>query len=199
MEFYEVRYNPVRLRIGFFMEKKLKSEIMTGADVIRALKRIAHQIAEKNGGIENVVLMGIANGGVPIAKQLCAFLNAFEGIEVPCGVLDISDYRDDKNRINPYDKKIMESVVPCDINGKDVVLVDDVLYTGRTARAAFDALSDYGRAGTIQLAVLVDRGHRELPIRADYVGKNVPTSRNELVGVDPCDEGYSVNIYDIVE
>ena len=144
------------------MEKKLKSEIMTGADVIRALKRIAHQIAEKNGGIENVVLMGIANGGVPIAKQLCAFLNAFEGIEVPCGVLDISDYRDDKNRINPYDKKIMESVVPCDINGKDVVLVDDVLYTGRTARAAFDALSDYGRAGTIQLAVLVDRGHREL-------------------------------------
>lgn len=181
------------------MEKRLKSELMNVQEVIRALKRIAHQIAEKNDGVENVVLMGIANGGVPIAEQLGAFLNMFEGVKVPCGILDISDYRDDKKRSEITDKEIAETEIPCDINGKDVVLVDDVLYTGRTARAAFDALSDHGRAGTIQLAVLVDRGHRELPIRADYVGKNVPTSHVELVGVDPCDDGFTVNIYEVIK
>lgn len=181
------------------VEKRLKSELMNAQEVIRALKRIAHQIAEKNDGVENVVLMGIANGGVPIARQMGAFLNVFEGIEVPCGVLDISQHRDDRNGHDYVEKETLETAVPCDINGKDVVLVDDVLYTGRTARAAFDALSDYGRAGTIQLAVLVDRGHRELPIRADYVGKNVPTSHTEMVGVDPCDEGFTVNIYDVIE
>ena len=183
----------------FFMDKKFKSEIMNAQEVIRALKRLAHQIAEKNGGIENVVLMGIANGGVPIAEQLGAFLNVFEGCEVPCGVLDISEHRDDRKRHNFVEKETMATSVPCDIDGKDVVLVDDVLYTGRTARAAFDALSDFGRAGTIQLAVLVDRGHRELPIRADYVGKNVPTSHTEMVGVDPSEEGYTVNIYEVQE
>lgn len=184
--------------MSFSMEKKFKSEIMNAQEVVRALKRIAHQIAEKNDGVENVILMGIANGGVPISNSLGAFLNAFEGREVPCGVLDISAHRDDRNRHNFVEKETIATSVPCDIDGKDVVLVDDVLYTGRTARAAFDALSEYGRAGTIQLAVLVDRGHRELPIRADYVGKNVPTSHNEIVGVDPCEEGFCVNIYDVI-
>ena len=179
------------------MNRKLKSEIMNAQEVIRALKRIAHQIAEKNGGVDNVVLMGIANGGIPIAEALGAFLNAFEGIEVPCGVLNITQHRDDRNKQDFSEKKTEETSIPCDIDGKDVVLVDDVLYTGRSARAAFDALSEYGRAGTIQLAVLVDRGHRELPIRADYVGKNVPTSHTEIVVLDPCEEGYLVNIYDI--
>lgn len=179
------------------MNKKLKSEIMNAQEVIRALKRIAHQIAEKNGGVDNVVLMGIANGGIPIAEALGAFLNAFEGVEVPCGVLNITQHRDDRKQQGFLEKKTEETSIPCDIDGKDVVLVDDVLYTGRSARAAFDALSEYGRTGTIQLAVLVDRGHRELPIRADYVGKNVPTSRAEMVVLDPCEEGYLVNIYDI--
>ena len=192
-------YNPIRLRIGFFMNKKHKSEIMNAQEVIRALKRIAHQIAEKNDGVENVILMGIANGGIPIAKELGAFLYAFEGTEVPCGTLDISAHRDDRKGHGFVEKETVPTEMPCDIDGKDVVLVDDVLYTGRTARAAFDALSDYGRAGTIQLAVLVDRGHRELPIRADYVGKNVPTSHTEMVGVDPCDEGFTVNIYNVIE
>lgn len=181
------------------MEKKYKSEIMNAQEVIRALKRIAHQIAEKNDGVDNVVLMGIANGGVPIAEALGAFLNAFEGAKVPLGILNITSHRDDRNRHDFDEKETLETVMPCEIDGKDVVLVDDVLYTGRTARAAFDALSDFGRAGTIQLAVLIDRGHRELPIRADFVGKNVPTSHTEMVGVDPCEEGYKVNIYDIVQ
>ena len=176
---------------------KFKSQLMTTDEIMRALRRIAHQIIERNNGADNVVIVGIAKGGVPIANQLSEFLKTIEQRNIPTGVLDISGHRDD---IEPQDVNVLtenESIIPCDINGKHVVLVDDVLYTGRTARAAFDALSDYGRAGTIQLAVLIDRGHRELPIRADYVGKNIPTSHVETIKIDFDETGTKpvVNIY----
>ena len=176
---------------------KFKSQLMTTDEIMRALRRIAHQIIERNNGADNVVIVGIAKGGVPIANQLSEFLKTIEQRNIPTGVLDISGHRDD---IEPQDVNVLtenESIIPCDINGKHVVLVDDVLYTGRTARAAFDALSDYGRAGTIQLAVLIDRGHRELPIRADYVGKNIPTSHVETLRIDFDETGTKpvVNIY----
>ena len=174
---------------------KLKSQLMTTEEIVRALKRIAHQIAEKNNGVENVVVIGIKNGGVPIAHQLKNNLHVIEGIEVPLGFLDISGHRDDITEDAIIDA---DSKLPFDVTGKDVVLVDDVLYTGRTARAALDAVSENGRAGTIQLAVLIDRGHRELPIRADYVGKNIPTSRSETITIDFDETGTKpvVNIYD---
>ena len=182
---------------------KKKTELMTTSEIMRALKRIAHQIAEKNDGVEDVVVLGILKGGVPLAGQLVEYIREFEGVDVPEGTLDISNYRDDMNKdedgTRKYRLKSANSDIPCDITGKNVVLVDDVLFTGRTARAAFDALSEFGRAGTIQLAVLVDRGHRELPIRADYVGKNVPTSRSELIRVDFDEAGPRVNIYDLGE
>ena len=176
---------------------KFKSQLMTTDEIMRALRRIAHQIIERNNGADNVVIVGIAKGGVPIANHLSEFLKTIEQRNIPTGVLDISGHRDD---IEPQDVNVLtenESIIPCDINGKHVVLVDDVLYTGRTARAAFDALSDYGRAGTIQLAVLIDRGHRELPIRADYVGKNIPTSHVETIRIDFDETGTKpvVNIY----
>ena len=155
---------------------------MNAADMQRALKRISHQIIEHNHGAEKVVLLGIRRRGVPLARTLARNISDIEGIDVPVGELDITLYRDDLSEIHP-DPVISESFVPFDINGMNVVLVDDVLYTGRTARAALDATSACGRAASIQLAVLIDRGHRELPIRADYVGKNVPTSKSELVAV----------------
>ena len=161
---------------------KTKSELMNAADMRRALKRISHQIIEHNHGAEKVVLLGIRRRGVPLARTLARNISDIEGIDVPVGELDITLYRDDLSEIHP-DPVISESFVPFDINGMNVVLVDDVLYTGRTARAALDATSACGRAASIQLAVLIDRGHRELPIRADYVGKNVPTSKSELVAV----------------
>lgn len=160
----------------------VKSELLSAADMQRALKRISHQIIEHNHGAENIVLLGIRRRGVPLAHTLADNINAIEGIQVPVGELDITLYRDDLSEIHP-DPVVSGSNVPFDITGKDVVLVDDVLYTGRTARAALDATSACGRASTIQLAVLIDRGHRELPIRADYVGKNVPTSKTELIAV----------------
>ena len=169
---------------------------MTTEEIARALKRIAHQIAEKNNGVENVVILGIKNGGIPIAKQLADNLRLIEGIDVPSGELDITGHRDDNEST---DSNSSINQFPFDITGKDVVLVDDVLYTGRSVRAALDAVSDCGRASTIQLAVLIDRGHRELPIRADFVGKNIPTSHNETVSID-FDETKTrpeVNIYDI--
>ena len=186
---------------------KFKTRLMTTEEIMRALKRIAHQITERNSGVDSVVILGIAGGGIPIARQLGDYLEVIEGKRVPVGVLDISLHRDDRgmrgDRADLPEKagaKENTTEIPCDINGKDVVLVDDVLYTGRTARAAFDALSEHGRAGTIQLAVLIDRGHRELPIRADYVGKNIPTSRSETIQID-YDEAMMpvVNIYDTVE
>ena len=161
---------------------ELKATLMTSEEMTRALKRISHQILENNQGADNIVFLGIRRRGVPLAKVLAGNIRTIEGREVPVGDLDITLYRDDHREICP-DPVISGSDIPFDINGKDVILVDDVLYTGRTARAALDAASKYGRAATIQLAVLIDRGHRELPIRADYVGKNVPTSKSETVAV----------------
>lgn len=160
----------------------MESELMNADDMRRALKRISHQIIERNHGAENIVLLGIKRRGVPLAKRLAENIKLIEGIDVPVGELDITLYRDDLTEIQP-DPVVAGSSVPFDIKGKDVILVDDVLYTGRTARAALDASSACGRAATIQLAVLIDRGHRELPIRADYIGKNVPTSKSEVVAV----------------
>ena len=161
---------------------ELKATLMTSEEMTRALKRISHQILENNQGADNIVFLGIRRRGVPLAKVLAGNIRTIEGREVPVGDLDITLYRDDLSEICP-DPVISGSDIPFDINGKDVILVDDVLYTGRTARAALDAASKYGRAATIQLAVLIDRGPRELPIRADYVGKNVPTSKSETVAV----------------
>jgi pyrimidine operon attenuation protein / uracil phosphoribosyltransferase len=159
-----------------------KATVMDEKTIKQALRRIAHEIIEHNKGIENIVLVGIRQRGVPLAGRLQAYLNEIEGLTVPLGILDITLYRDDLSR--RQDQPIVHTTdVPFDLNEKHVVLVDDVLYTGRTIRAAMDALIDLGRPATIQLAVLIDRGHRELPIRADYVGKNVPTARSELVEV----------------
>ncbi|HVL99531.1 MAG TPA: bifunctional pyr operon transcriptional regulator/uracil phosphoribosyltransferase PyrR [Egibacteraceae bacterium] len=165
--------------------------VLAAEDVARALKRMAHEILERNKGADGLVLMGIRSRGVPLARRLAANLTAIEGVEVPAGSLDVTLYRDDYDRTGP--RPLGQTEFPSDIAGKVVVLVDDVLYTGRTIRAAMDAVMDYGRPTAIQLAVLVDRGHRELPIRADYVGKNLPTSpvqdvRVSLVETDGADE-----------
>lgn len=160
----------------------LKANLMTAEDMGRALKRMSHQILESNQGADNIVFLGIKRRGLPLAKLLANNIKAIEGVDVPVGELDITLYRDDLSEIKPG-PVVHEHKKPFDVTGKDVILVDDVLYTGRTVRAALDATSKYGRAATIQLAVLIDRGHRELPIRADYVGKNVPTSKSELVSV----------------
>lgn len=160
----------------------MRSELMNADDMRRALKRISHQIIEHNHGAENIVLLGIKRRGVPLAKRLAENIRLIEGVDVPVGELDITLYRDDLTEIQP-DPVVGGSNVPFDTYAKDVILVDDVLFTGRTARAALDASSACGRASTIQLAVLIDRGHRELPIRADYVGKNVPTAKSEVVAV----------------
>lgn len=159
-----------------------KAELMTAEDMNRALKRISHQIIEHNHGADNIVLLGIKRRGVPLAQRLAENILTIEGARVPVGELDITLYRDDLTEIQP-DPVIHPGHIDFDINGKDVILVDDVLYTGRTVRAALDAAAKHGRAATIQLAVLIDRGHRELPIRADYVGKNVPTAKSELIAV----------------
>jgi len=161
---------------------KVKAQIMDQAALGRALMRISHEIAERNRGVENVLLVGILRRGEPIARQIQANIKKIEGIEVPCGSIDIAFYRDDLSVLaeNP---QIRRCELPFDVTGRDVILIDDVLYTGRTARAAIEAIFKGGRPRTIQFAVLVDRGHRELPIRADYVGKNLPTSRSELVEV----------------
>lgn len=159
-----------------------KATVMDEKAIKQALRRIAHEIIESNKGIEDVVLIGVRQRGVPLANRLQAYLYEIEGSAVPLGILDITLYRDDLSQ--RQDQPIVHTTdVPFDLTEKHVVLVDDVLYTGRTIRAAMDALIDLGRPATIQLAVLIDRGHRELPIRADYVGKNVPTARSELVEV----------------
>ena len=161
---------------------EFKATLMNEEDVRRALKRMAHQIIEKNEGCEDVVLLGIKTRGVPLARQLAAFIRDIEGAEVPVGELDITHYRDDLTEITE-DPVYSRTNPGMEVERKVVVLVDDVIYTGRTARAALDAVSAMGRASRIQLAALVDRGHRELPIRPDYVGKNVPTSKSEIVSV----------------
>ena len=165
------------------MEFTDKTVLMDSEGIRRALTRISHEIVEKNKGVENIVLVGIRTRGVPIAERLAANIEKIEGQKPPVGVLDITLYRDDLSTL-AYQPIVRPTELPVDITGKTVVLVDDVLYTGRTIRAALDAIIDNGRPKTIQLAVLIDRGHRELPIRADFVGKNVPTSSNELVAVN---------------
>ena len=154
--------------------------LLDAGDIARALKRIAHEIAERNHGVENVILIGIPKRGAPLAKRIAAHLEQIESTPVAAGALDIALHRDDfATRRAPLQK----SEIPFDIEDKTVVLVDDVLFTGRSIRAALDALNDFGRPARVQLAVLVDRGHRELPIRADFVGKNIPTGRDEDVRV----------------
>lgn len=161
---------------------ELKSVLLDDKAIKRTLTRISHEIIEKNKGVEDLVLIGIRTRGVPIAKRIANLIETFEGAAVEVGSVDITTYRDDLKK--PEELKEHNSVeVNCDITGKKIVLVDDVLFTGRSVRAAIDAIIDKGRPQMIQLAVLVDRGHRELPIRADYVGKNIPTSRKEDISV----------------
>jgi pyrimidine operon attenuation protein/uracil phosphoribosyltransferase len=164
------------------MQIREKSQLLDGADMNRALARIAHEVIERNHGTDDVVLIGIQRRGVSLARDVQRAITRIEGTEVPLGTLDITFYRDDLSTMGPA-PSVGSTDLPFDINDKTVVLVDDVLYTGRTVRAAMNELMDYGRARAIQLAVLIDRGHRELPIRADYVGKNVPTSRREVIKV----------------
>ena len=160
----------------------LKTVLMDALSIDRALKRISHEIIENNKGVKNIVLLGVAKGGVPICEKLAKNINDIEKISVPSGSLDITKYRDDNQNKNKNSATVNNDI--CSLQGKDVVLCDDVLYTGRTARAAIEAIFALGRPKSIQLAVLIDRGHRELPIRADYVGKNVPTSKEEIVCVE---------------
>lgn len=172
-----------------------KAKIMDEKAIGRAITRISHEIIERNKGIENVVLIGIKTRGVPVASRIADKIGNIEGQRVEIGEMDITLYRDDlsKKQIDPV---VNSTKIDFDITDKTVVLVDDVLYTGRTVRSALNALMDVGRPKAIQLAVLVDRGHRELPIRADYVGKNVPTSKTEIISVklNECDAEDSVTI-----
>ena len=157
-------------------------KIMDKETLARAIMRITHEILEKNKGRENLCLVGIRTRGVILAQRINEALKKIEGEDIPLGILDINLYRDDLTLI-AHQPVVRETVIDFDINAKKVVLVDDVLFTGRTIRAALNALNDFGRPSSIQLAVLIDRGHRELPLRADYVGKNIPTSLDENVKV----------------
>ena len=161
---------------------QVKSQIMDKDQMERSLQRMAHEIIEQNRGLEKIRLVGIRSRGVPLAERLSSYLKLISNQEVPVGILDITLYRDDLSTIS-HQPVIKGSAVDFEIEDAVVVLVDDVLYTGRTVRAAIDALMDFGRPKQIQLAVLIDRGHRELPIKADYVGKNVPTSKEEIIKV----------------
>jgi pyrimidine operon attenuation protein/uracil phosphoribosyltransferase len=156
--------------------------LLNSEEIKRALARIAHEIVERNKGAKDTVLVGMRTRGVPLAKRIAERIEGFEGVSIPVGALDIGPYRDD---ISPSQLKLkgQNTDIPTDITNKHVILVDDVLYTGRSIRAAMDALMDLGRPKSIQLAVFIDRGHRELPIRADYVGKNIPSSRDEEIEV----------------
>jgi pyrimidine operon attenuation protein/uracil phosphoribosyltransferase len=157
-------------------------------DIERVITRMSHEIIEKNKGISSIVLIGIQRGGVHIANRLASRLKQIEGRDIPVGTLDIALYRDDIN-VRKDQPVVRRTQVPGEINGRKVVLVDDVLFTGRSIRAAMDAVMDLGRPSAIQLAVLVDRGHRELPIKADFVGKNIPTSLDETVQVQLTEDG----------
>jgi len=172
-----------------------KAQLMDEKAISRAITRVSHEIIEKNKGIEDIVLVGIKTRGVPIANRISKKIEQIEGTKVDIGEVDITLYRDDLKKIDA-DPVLNGSNIDFNINDKVVILVDDVLYTGRTVRSALDAIIDIGRPRAIQLAVLVDRGHRELPIRADYVGKNVPTSKHEIISVklSEIDEEESVTI-----
>lgn len=177
-----------------------KTVIMDTQGIRRALIRIAHEIIEKNKEVSDIVLVGIRTRGVPLAERLADEIANIEGKRVPLGVLDITLYRDDLSTLS-HQPIVRQTEITVDITGKKIILVDDVLFTGRTIRSALDALNDFGRPQAIQLAVLIDRGHRELPIRADYVGKNVPTSRKESVSVylADMDEVEQVVIKEIIK
>jgi len=156
--------------------------VMTAEDIRRTLARIAHEIIERNKSTDHLILVGLHTRGVPLAKRLAKSIENYENSQLPVGALDFSLYRDDLDP-SEANSALQRTDIPSDINGKSVVLVDDVLYTGRSIRAAMDALIDLGRPRSIQLAVLIDRGHREMPIRADYVGKNIPSARHEDIQV----------------
>jgi len=175
---------------------KLKSVLVDENTFSRTLKRIAHEIIEKNSDLENLCLVGIKTRGVPLAKRISKYISEIENKNIDVGTLDITLYRDDIDaKENPI---VNETDISFDVSKKNIVLVDDVIYTGRTVRAALDAVMSFGRPAKIQLAVFVDRGHRELPIRADYVGKNIPTSKNELVhvGVKEYDGKDVIELYE---
>jgi pyrimidine operon attenuation protein/uracil phosphoribosyltransferase len=159
---------------------KVKAQVMDEENIRRALYRLSHEITEHNSGTDNLILVGIRTRGVPLSNRLAQLIKEHEGVQLPVGTLDITFYRDDLSLISPQ-PVLHRTEIPEKLSGKKIILVDDVLYTGRTVRAALEALTDLGRPAAIQLAVLIDRGHRELPIRADYVGKNVPTSKRESV------------------
>ena len=165
------------------MKKTGTKTLMDGKGVERVLSRLTHEIIEKNKGAGQIVLVGIASGGIHLSQVIRRKIQVIEGVDVPTGFVDITLYRDDLARAG-YQARMKRTEVPFSIDDKRVILVDDVLYTGRTIRAAMDALVDFGRPRNIQLAVLIDRGHRELPIRADFVGRNIPTSRSETVQVN---------------
>jgi len=181
--FFFARREPARLeKEGAAMKKVGKKVILDAKGLDRVLSRVTHEILEKNRGAEDIALVGICSGGVPLSKKIQEKIRAIEGVDVPAGYVDITLYRDDLSRAG-YQPRLKRTEIPFSIDEKKVILVDDVLFTGRTIRAAMDALIDFGRPRNIQLAVLIDRGHRELPIRADYVGRNVPKSRTETVDV----------------
>lgn len=175
-----------------------KTQIMDETTVYRSLKRISCEILERNRGASNLALVGIYRRGEPLARIIAANIRKTEGAEIPVGRLDITSYRDDLARKAEKDPIVTATDIPCDITGRDVVLVDDVLYTGRTVRAAIDALIAMGRPASVQLAVLCDRGHREFPIRADYIGKNLPTANSErvVVKIPPFDKEVCVELHE---
>lgn len=174
-----------------------KTILMDQPAMERALTRIAHEIVERNKGGENLVLVGVKTRGAPISKRLQSKIKEIENITVPVGELDITLYRDDLKKVTA-DPQLNDTKIDMNVNGKKVILIDDVLYTGRTVRAAMDAVMDVGRPSQVQLGVLIDRGHRELPIRADYVGKNIPTSKEEIivVNLEETDNLDEVGIYE---
>ncbi len=167
----------------------MTKELLNKKDIERIISRIAHEIIEKNKGTENLCIVGIQRGGVHLAKRIANKIKNIENVEITVGALDISLYRDDIG-IRKEHPVVRKTEIPCDITDKKIVLVDDVLFTGRSIRAAMDALMDFGRPAQIQLAVLIDRGHRELPIRADYVGKNIPTAIAERIDVQLEEDGF---------
>ena len=177
---------------------ELKAVILDEQGIKRTLTRISHEIIEKNKGTEDLVFVGIKRGGVPLAYRLAENISKIEGVKIPVGSVDITRYRDD-NKSLAEKQEVEAAGIGVDVEGKKVILVDDVMHTGRTTRAAMDAVIHAGRPKMIQLATLIDRGHRELPIRADYVGKNIPTSKEEVIVVElsEIDEADSVKIYEV--